>query len=334
MDIMERVKKVLVTKLAKRLPARLYSKLDREQRALLLAMQRDNSASHAPFTPSPLVWGWLNKNLLRQLHLDGASDPENSVLNHWFSAQLPGHRKYYFYALWNLYNRLKERDKFGIFDKVSPSGDDRHGVRMEIAGKHISWDYLLSAMSALTILENDSSYATDPKTILEIGAGWGRIGYFFRKLNPRIKYVAADIPGPLLISETYLTKLFLGEPHLVYAKARQLKRIGRAELPNAFSFVGTHHIPNISDNTIDLTINVASFQEMEPANVDLYFREINRISRLAYILERRVSDQTNFEHYIDLADKLDWRLLARREPEFAPNYEEALFERPTGQISS
>jgi putative sugar O-methyltransferase len=189
-------------------------------------------------------------------------------------------------------------------------------------------------MSALTILENDPSYATDPKTILEIGAGWGRMGYFFRQLNPGIKYIAADIPGALLIAETYLAKLFPDEPHLVYTKARQLKRIGRAELPNAFSFVGTHHIPNIADNTIDLTINVASFQEMEPANVALYFHEINRISRRVYVLERTVSDQTNFGHYIDMAAKLDWRLIARREPEFAPNYEEALFERPGGPPSS
>lgn len=264
------------------------------------------------------------------MHLDGAENPENSKINHWFASHLPGHRKYYFFSLWNLYCRLRERDRFNVLDRVTPSASIQNGVCIEVGGKCLSWDYLLSAQSVITILEKFPQLIDQKNTILEIGCGWGRIGYFFRKLNPNICYVVSDIPASLLIAQVYLSKLFPTDTHWTYEQVRKQESLGSDNILRGpgFAYIGTHHIPKVDGNSIDLVINTASFQEMELENVRMYFGEINRISKSAYILERSNSDETHFRHYLEMAQHLGWIALEHRKPEFAPNYEEALFGIP------
>ncbi|MFZ4808756.1 MAG: putative sugar O-methyltransferase [Hyphomicrobiaceae bacterium] len=298
--------------------------MTKEQRALLHRMMDDNRISAPPFTPSPMLWNWLNANLIRQMHLDGVDAPENSLMNHWFSAQLPGHKKYYFYAVWNLYCRLKERDRYGVLEKVEPSADSERGVCIDIAGKKLSWDYLNSAMSVMTIADFDSSYLTERRVVLEIGAGWGRLAHFLHAVNPSITYIIADIPGALLVAESYLTKLFPRSNRVRYDEIRRLDPINLRGFESGFVFLGTHHLPKVADQSVDLLINTSSFQEMEKRNVALYMAEARRIARTCYLLQRTKADEVGREDYIEMASSVGWSVKLERAPEFAPLYAEMI----------
>lgn len=311
----------------KKLPYSFYTRLDPEQIKLIECMKEDNLKTHAPYKPSALIWEWLSSHLEKQIHIDGPN-PENSVINHWFASHMPGHKKYYFFAVWNLYKRLKERDQFGVFEKVKPSATKNDQSLIVIDDIPLSWDYLLSAQSALGLLEAAPSLLTENKTILEIGAGWGRLAHFMTTLNPQLNYIIADIPLTLFVAQQYLSKILPNNIAFNYSKTRNMKQIDDEILKEktGISFIGTHCIPLIQPNTVDLSINIASFQEMELENIELYMEDINRFSKSCYLLQRKISDQASFDFYVKVSNKFNWKKRLRRETEFSPGYEEAFFD--------
>ena len=58
----------------------------------------------------------------------------------------------------------------------------------------------------LTILDKVPDIATKPLVVLDLGSGWGRMGYILKKLNPSICYIACDLPESLVVSSSYLPK--------------------------------------------------------------------------------------------------------------------------------
>lgn len=131
----------------------------------------------------------------------------------------------------------------------------------------------------------------------------------------------------LFLAQSYLELITPAEIAYKYESTRQLKEIDRKFLSakSGISFIGTHSIKNLKAGSIDLTINVASFQEMELKNIRLYMEDINRFSNSCYLMQRKQSDETSFDFYVETANSLSWKTVIRRETTFAPNYEEVFF---------
>jgi putative sugar O-methyltransferase len=214
-----------------------------------------------------------------------------------------------------------------VLEKVKPSASDKDEALIIIDGKPLSWDFLLSAESVIGILDADPSLLTEKKVVLDIGAGWGRIGYFLNQLNPNLHIVIADIPMTLFVAQRYIESIAPNAISYRYQQTRQLESIDREFLraKSGISFIGTHSIRNLKAGSIDLTINVASFQEMELKNIRLYMEDINRFSTSCYLMQRKQSDEASFDFYVETAISLCWKTALRRETTFAPNYEEAFF---------
>jgi len=114
--------------------------------------------------------------------------------------------------------------------------------------------------------------------VLEIGAGIGLKASAFLKINPNLTYIIIDIPPALYLSQQYLIsqnyKVF------TYNDAKKIKSLKEINLRD-FNVIclAPWMIDLIFDNSVDIFINVFSFQEMEPYIVENYLNKISRITK-------------------------------------------------------
>ncbi len=59
--------------------------------------------------------------------------------------------------------------------------------------KNLTWDYLITLDTIINIAEMYPQIVTDPCVIVDLGAGWGRIGYVLTQINDNISYHILDI---------------------------------------------------------------------------------------------------------------------------------------------
>jgi hypothetical protein len=317
----------LINRAKMRLPTGMISRLTPAQRFDLELMKSDNAVAGAPFRPSSVLWEPLSRVFEKRIHVDGLENPENSRINSWFFGQPPGSKKYYQYALWLLYGRVRERDTFGLLDRVTPSGDATHGVTIEIGGRLLSWDYLISVDTAISLLEAEPRLLTDAMIILELGAGWGRLGSILLKINPRLIYVDCDIPVSLIVAQNYLPRTLPTVSAFPYRVTREVAEFTREHFlskPGLY-FCGTQHLPRFAARSVDLFININSFGEMSGEQVGAYMQIAERIvAEAIYILQRDQGDVLTRDDY---PFPQGWRLEFNRPVSFAPAFFEAFCRR-------
>ena len=118
-----------------------------------------------------------------------------------------------------------------------------------------------------------------PVTVVDIGSGFGGLGYQLgQALSPgRQRFVAIDLPDSLLFAAIYLSLLWEGQPTYVatpdgYVSTETWQTSGR--LPDDFAgvFVVTHLAERVLRELrpVDLILNFRSMQEMSDAQVRQY----------------------------------------------------------------
>jgi putative sugar O-methyltransferase len=118
---------------------------------------------------------------------------------------------------------------------------------------------LISQDLANTALELDAMRRgglSNPRHILEVGAGYGRTAHALLSLHPQATYTIVDIEPAITISRWYLTQLF-GEERI--------------------TFVPADRIDELDGRTFDLGLSISSLQEMTPAQVSDYLDLFDRV---------------------------------------------------------
>ena len=280
--------------------------LTKQQSALLARMRADNAASGFPFVP--LGWwekvgeqfeGWFDEcgigDVTTQdydMHFAGLGG--QSALARYIEklgGSLDGYEELRRYVTGLL--RLAIRTRYGV--QVP-----------RLLNVSMDWGSLISYESLLAIAEVDRAILDDPVTVADLGAGWGRIGYTLMKLNPHTTYIIYDIPDSLIISHTYLNKMY---PDLCHPYG---------EKPNGdpgIYFLGSQELA--SAEPADFLITIATTQEMEPDHAAAYLDIIENKTRWFYTLQRKKTGL----HYKD-----SWRRHFYRSPLWADYHFEAMFE--------
>lgn len=135
----------------------------------------------------------------------------------------------------------------------------------------ISQDLANSAREFGAILKHSGRLfapSTEPR-IVEIGAGYGRLGYVFLKSVP-CRYVIVDIPPALYISQWYLSRLL---PEKVVMPFKPWRRFSdaEAELRSAdLAFMTPDQYALLPDASFDLGIAISNLAEMTPDQCALY----------------------------------------------------------------
>lgn len=287
---------------------------------LMISDAADNKIEE--YSASAVLWASLSEGLNNYLNTVGIQNIQNQncyndSFSYIFSLSLELKSQI---ALWLYYNLLKSRDRFGILDKTEILASNNididftpstiNGRPDKVGDKLINWDYLISLDTIITIAEKYPDIVTEPITVCEVGAGWGRVAYYLTQINNKISYNIFDIPHILLISSEYLrnstnhTKVFTYQEtskNCLYSKSQLLNNPGITfSLPNKLEY--------FEKKSFDLFINIASFQEMNIKQIEKYFERVNSLSSYFYTQQRYKDlemDYTKYPNYNNWTKLLD-----------------------------
>ena len=123
-------------------------------------------------------------------------------------------------------------------------------------------------------------FAQEQKTtILEIGGGFGGLGYYLHKIGTNCTYIDLDIPENLVVTEYFLKMAYpdkkimafdTDKPDLIDLSKTNLLEYDIVLLPNFM-------LPYFKDNSIDMIINTISLGEMGYDTICEYISQIDRI---------------------------------------------------------
>jgi putative sugar O-methyltransferase len=116
------------------------------------------------------------------------------------------------------------------------------------------------------------------RTIMELGAGYGRTAFVFLSLIPSMRYFIVDIPPALYICERYLCSQFAGRKIFRYRPFADYAEV-KDEMENAdLIFLLPSQLELLPDRSCDLFVNISSLHEMKPAAIRYYFQQIGRLT--------------------------------------------------------
>ena len=122
-------------------------------------------------------------------------------------------------------------------------------------GRLISQDLANSALETEAV--NRVLDGATPRSILEVGAGYGRTAYTLLSIFPEATYTVVDIEPAISISRWYLAQLFP---------------------PERLRFVDPSEVDDLETASIDLVVSISSLQEMTPGQVLGYLDLMDRVA--------------------------------------------------------
>lgn len=309
-----------------------------EQQKLLSIMEEDSFSAEDFFQPSKVLWESMSNIFSKYLNEEGIHDIQSQKFNNYFSLlDTEASNKHYFKcSLWLFYNYLKQQDTFGLLKKSNallPNNSSLYYDPQTINGrpkdydnKILTWDYLISLNTLINIAEYYPQIVNEPCVVADLGAGWGRIGYYLTQINPKVSYNILDIPHTLLISQEYIQSTISKEiSYYSYLTNKDIPLFTYNFLTQnpGIRFHGTQDLKKFDKKSIDIFINVASFQEMSFNQINSYFELIDNTSHYFYNQQRYSDLEMGYALY---PYKGNWNKLFDRDVIFLPLWFENMFK--------
>lgn len=135
---------------------------------------------------------------------------------------------------------------------------------------------ILHQFGIIDLLRNMASQG--PVRIIEIGGGYGGLGYFLGQIFENIHYVICDLPVSLFFSATYLSEMAGSENVTIYDgnNPEVLKSDVGANGPK-YVCLPNHFFDHLEDGSFDLGMNTMSFIEMPEDVVDHYAKGLKSL---------------------------------------------------------
>ena len=172
-----------------------------------------------------------------------------------------------------LWEHARRRDRLGLLDQLmepllgSP-------ILVQHRGRSISQDLANSALEFYSILDGFPDGIPDGATVIELGGGYGRMGWFLLSVVPGVRYVAVDIPPALAVAQAYLTSLF---PDLPAARFRRgIDGLEAAVQGSRLAFITPNQLEALAPLEANLFINISSLHEMRPEQIAQYLGLVDR----------------------------------------------------------
>jgi putative sugar O-methyltransferase len=194
-------------------------------------------------------------------------------------------------------------------------------------GRRISQDLANSILEYQSIVQSGIDLR-GVRTIMELGAGYGRTAFVFQHGLPAARYMVVDIPPALFVSQRYLSgqfqerRIFSFRPFSRYADVKE--ELESAEL----AFLLPHQLEQLPPHSVDLFINISSFHEMRPEQLKYYFRQVQRLTN-GYVYLKQWKKTTIPVDGVVLEEKdypvpPSWRTIFWRECQVQTRFFEAL----------
>ncbi len=192
-------------------------------------------------------------------------------------------------------------------------------ISQDIANSLLEWDTIQKAIEPGSV-----------KTILEIGAGYGRSTFVWLTLEKVQKYVIVDIPPALYISQRYLSSQFQTKKVFKY---RDFKSFG--EIKNEYEqaelvFLLPWQIELLPKKSFDLIFAIDCLDEMRFDIIKFYFEIVNILAK-KYFYMKCYKEYNGKEGIIKQGDypvPAEWECLVDRECRVQTKYFESLYKLP------
>lgn len=149
------------------------------------------------------------------------------------------------------------RSNLSILENI-PNRQVGGGLTLTYDNITFDLDYLLAVEEIIFLKE----YLKDIRSILEIGAGYGRTCHAILSIFPNIQeYNIIDLPSMLNLSQAYLEKV---------------------SIKDNFHKIKFNPISNLENIKCDLAINIDSMQEMSLKTVEAYLSFIDKNGKMFY----------------------------------------------------
>jgi hypothetical protein len=132
-------------------------------------------------------------------------------------------------------------------------------------GLYFSQDAFRQACTKFFLVKKINEQQVPVKNILIIGDGFGVLAALLSEQYPNANIFLIDLGVTLFFQAYYLTKKFENKSHTLIEKGTQVTT------GSGFFYCPAERVENFPDVTIDLAINIASMQEMNPGMIDTYF---------------------------------------------------------------
>lgn len=268
-------------------------------------MKADNDGASSLYRAGEF-WALINRRYSSLIWAGTLENVRNEFFNRRFAGPEPESRQVYKALLYMYRQKLKEIDTDGFLDREGDASVGGNADQETVCGLPLSLDFLQSVEEMYRVREawRLAGRQGNPRLIVELGAGYGRVAYVARKMLPDCTYVILDLPEALMCSSTWLARA-LGNDVVSYSEARSRKSFSRDELLERKVWtLGAHQIEHLADGSVDAFINIYSFAEMPRRSIDNYFAQIDRITRgVLYSKQRRVevnvhdNERNDLEHY-------------------------------------
>jgi putative sugar O-methyltransferase len=308
----------------------------------------DEGFSHFKRTINMNYFGWVPHTLRDdQLHamaiswlrhpvpaVFGARLTDSSMFRDaWgLNSSAPGRARFlhrlYLATLWE---HVRRRDRRGILDRLEePELGDPFVA--EYRGRRISLDLgnsVYDLYSATAALPNGTP---DPRGVLELGGGYGRVAWAFLEEFPDARYIVCDIPPALAVAQRYLTALFPGRRTFRFRLFDDAANVAEELADAQLAFLTPNQLMLLDPLDVELFVNVSSLHEMRPEQIAHYLAEADRHTRgFAYLKQWRRWHNPEDDVVIAREDypiPPSWQELGSRIHPIQPSFFDALYGVP------
>jgi putative sugar O-methyltransferase len=195
--------------------------------------------------------------------------------------------------------------------------------------RSVSQDLINSILEYNSII-NSGINPDGLNVIMELGAGYGRNAFVFSKALSKSKYIIVDIFPALYVSWRYLSNQFPGRKIFQPRQFDDFLHV-KTEFEEAnLVFLLPHQLRLLPDRSVDLFVNISSFQEMIRAQVDWYFQEVERLVKGYFYFkqwkESRIPSDNILIKESDYPIRKGWTKIFSRECEIQTRFFEALYK--------
>ena len=140
---------------------------------------------------------------------------------------------------------------------------------------------LLNSIFEIDVIKKNITFKEN-NSILEIGAGSGRICSALLQIEKNLNYTIADIAPTLYVAQTNLSNFFKEKKIFKYRKFNNFEEIEKEFISSDIRFLLPEQIKLIPNKFFNLSIAVDCLHEFNKNQVEEYFNEFNRLSKSFY----------------------------------------------------
>lgn len=185
------------------------------------------------------------------------------------------HRQAYAVYVAMLWEFARERDRLGLLQGLEePALGDP--LLVHHRGRAVTQDLANSVLELNSIVEATGMADLSRRTLLEIGAGYGRLSWLTVHAFPGAQVIICDIPPALAISQWYLTTLFPERPAFLFRPFEDAEEVAEELMHAQLAFLLPHQLELLPSLGADLAVNISSLGEMRPEQIARWFELLDR----------------------------------------------------------